>query len=49
MDTLAHKAGVKLDFIRPGRPGQNGYIESVHLRGRVQFERSVEIQRAHLK
>jgi putative transposase len=28
MDAWAHQAGVKLDFIRPGRPVQNGYIES---------------------
>jgi putative transposase len=28
MDAWAHQADVKLDFIRPGRPVQNGYIES---------------------
>jgi putative transposase len=32
----AHKAGVKLDFIRPGRPVQNGYIESFN--GRLRDE-----------
>ncbi len=28
MDAWAHCRGVKLDFIRPGRPMENGYIES---------------------
>jgi putative transposase len=28
MDVWAHQAGVKLDFIQPGRPVQNSYIES---------------------
>jgi putative transposase len=28
MDTWAHRRGVHLDFIRPGRPMENGYIES---------------------
>jgi putative transposase len=28
MDVWAHQAGVKLDFNRPGRPVQTGYIES---------------------
>lgn len=28
LDRWAHQNGVKLDFIRPGRPVQNGYIES---------------------
>jgi len=27
MEVWAYRAGVKLDFIRPGRPVQNGYIE----------------------
>jgi putative transposase len=36
MDTWAHQAGVKLDFIRPGRPTQNGYIESFN--GRLRDE-----------
>jgi putative transposase len=27
MDSWAHQAGVKLDFIRPGKPVENGYIE----------------------
>ena len=36
MDAWAHKAGVKLDFIRPGRPVQNGYIESFN--GRLRDE-----------
>lgn len=36
MDVWAHKAGVKLDFIRPGRPVQNGYIESFN--GRLRDE-----------
>lgn len=36
MDAWAHFAGVKLDFIRPGRPVQNGYIESFN--GRLRDE-----------
>ncbi len=28
MDLWAYKNGVHLDFIRPGRPVENGYIES---------------------
>lgn len=28
MDEWAYKRGVGLDFIRPGRPVENGYIES---------------------
>jgi len=36
MDAWAHRAGVKLDFIRPGRPVQNGYIESFN--GRLRDE-----------
>jgi putative transposase len=36
MDNWAHQAGVKLDFIRPGRPVQNGYIESFN--GRLRDE-----------
>jgi putative transposase len=37
MDAWAHQAGVKLDFIRPGRPVQNGYIESFNGRLRDEF------------
>jgi transposase InsO family protein len=29
MDRWAYGAGVKLDFIRPGRPTENGYIEKL--------------------
>jgi putative transposase len=36
MDAWAHQAGVKLDFIRPGHPVQNGYIESFN--GRLRDE-----------
>jgi putative transposase len=36
MDVWAHQAEVKLDFIRPGRPVQNGYIESFN--GRLRDE-----------
>jgi putative transposase len=36
MDTWAHETGVKLDFIRPGRPVQNAYIESFN--GRLRDE-----------
>jgi putative transposase len=28
MDAWCHTRGVRLDFIRPGRPTENGYIES---------------------
>ena len=36
MDYWAHQTGVKLDFIRPGRPVENGYIESFN--GRLRDE-----------
>ena len=36
MDVWAHEAGVKLDFIRPGRPVENAYIESFN--GRLRDE-----------
>ena len=36
MDAWAHQAAVQLDFIRPGRPVQNGYIESFN--GRLRDE-----------
>ena len=36
MDVWAHQTGVKLDFIRPGRPVQNGFIESFN--GRLRDE-----------
>ena len=36
METWAYQAGVKLDFIRPGRPVENGYIESFN--GRLRDE-----------
>lgn len=36
MDAWAHQAGVRLDFIRPGRPVENGYIESFN--GRLRDE-----------
>jgi putative transposase len=36
MDVWAHQMGVKLDFIQPGRPVQNGYIESFN--GRLRDE-----------
>ncbi len=36
MDHWAHQAGVKLDFIRPGKPVENSYIESFH--GRLRDE-----------
>ncbi len=36
MDAWAHQQGVQLDFIRPGRPVQNGYIESFN--GRLRDE-----------
>ena len=36
MDAWAHQARVKLDFIRPGRPVQNGYVESFN--GRLRDE-----------
>ena len=36
MEAWAYQAGVKIDFIRPGRPVQNGYIESFN--GRLRDE-----------
>jgi len=36
MDHWAHQAGVKLNFIRPGKPVENGYIESFN--GRLRDE-----------
>ena len=36
MDHWAWSHGVKLDFIRPGRPMENGYIESFN--GRLRDE-----------
>src|ERR1700685_1254143 len=36
MEVWAYETGVKLDFIRPGRPVQNGYIESFN--GRLRDE-----------
>jgi putative transposase len=36
MDYWAHQVGVKLDFIRPGKPVENSYIESFN--GRLRDE-----------
>jgi putative transposase len=36
MDYWAHQTGVKLDFIRPGKPVENGYSESFN--GRLRDE-----------
>ena len=36
MDLWAHRAGVKLNFIHPGKPVENGYIESFN--GRLRDE-----------
>lgn len=36
METWAYQNGVKLDLIRPGKPVENGYIESFH--GRLRDE-----------
>lgn len=36
MDARAHRNGVELDFIRPGRPVENGFIESFN--GRLRDE-----------
>jgi len=36
MDVWAHQAGVKLNFIRPGKPTENGHIESFN--GRLRDE-----------
>jgi putative transposase len=36
MDSWAYRHGVQLDFIRPGRPMENGYIESFN--GRLRDE-----------
>ena len=37
MDAWAHRTGVRLDFIRPGRPVENGLVESFN--GRLRDER----------
>jgi putative transposase len=34
---MGHEAGVQLDFIRPGRPVENGFIESFNGRLRDKF------------
>jgi putative transposase len=36
MDAWAYQTGVKLDFIRPGRPVENGFVESFN--GRLRDE-----------
>lgn len=36
VDAWAYERGVKLDFIRPGKPAENGYIESFN--GRLRDE-----------
>ena len=36
MDTWAYRHGIHLDFIRPGKPVENGYIESFN--GRLRDE-----------
>jgi putative transposase len=36
METWAYRAGIKLDFIRPGKPVENGFIESFN--GRLRDE-----------
>ena len=36
VDEWAHRNGVKLDFIRPGKPVENAYIESFN--GRLRQE-----------
>jgi integrase-like protein len=40
MDQWAYWNGVHLDFIRPGRPVENGYIESFN--GRLRYECACE-------
>jgi len=52
MDAWAYKHGVKLDFIRPGKPVENGYIESFNGRLRdecLNVELFWDIQDARLK
>ncbi|HET6841049.1 MAG TPA: IS3 family transposase, partial [Candidatus Angelobacter sp.] len=54
MDGWAYRHGVKLDFIRPGKPVENGYIESFNGRLRdeclnVELFWSVEDARAKLE
>ena len=36
MDAWAYQTGVKCDFIRPGRPVENGFVESYN--GRLRDE-----------
>jgi putative transposase len=52
MDYWAHQTGVKLDFIRPGKPVENGYIESFNGRLRDQclnVEEFLDLADAQLK
>jgi len=37
LDTWAYQRGVKLDFIRPGKPVENGYVESFNCKLRDEF------------
>ena len=37
LDEWAYRNGVKLDFIRPGKPVENAYVESFHGRFRDEF------------
>lgn len=37
LDEWAYRNGVKLDFIRPGKPTENAYVESFHGRFRDEF------------
>jgi putative transposase len=54
MDAWAYRHGVKLDFIRPGKPVENGHIESFNGRLRdeclnVELFWSIEDARAKLE
>jgi len=54
VDAWAYRKGVKLDFIRPGRPVENGFIESFNGRLRDECQNthlfsSIEDARAKLE
>jgi len=42
----AYARGVKLDFIQPGKPVENGYIESFNGKLRRMFERGTVFRRS---
>jgi putative transposase len=47
LDDWAYKRGVKLDYMRPGRPTENGLIESFNGRLRDEFLNANELITMH--